>query len=116
LIRESCAAVDALSVRCRLAFGVVFFGKFAGVAALYTSSYAILDPETIQGALTGIPAEIIENVFYPLISGRAEGTGLGLSIAQNIVKNHEGLIECESQDGRTSFIISLPFNTEGSNK
>jgi two-component system nitrogen regulation sensor histidine kinase GlnL len=64
----------------------------------------------------GIPPDIIENVFYPLISGRAEGTGLGLSIAQNIVKNHEGLIECESQEGRTDFIISIPFNIEGSNK
>jgi two-component system nitrogen regulation sensor histidine kinase GlnL len=64
----------------------------------------------------GIPPEIIENIFYPLISGRAEGTGLGLSIAQNIVKNHEGLIECESQEGRTTFTISLPFNTEGSSK
>src|SRR5690606_27479712 len=43
----------------------------------------------------GIPPELIENMFYPLISGRAEGTGLGLSIAQNILKNHDGLIECE---------------------
>jgi two-component system nitrogen regulation sensor histidine kinase GlnL len=58
----------------------------------------------------GIPPEISENIFYPLISGRAEGTGLGLSIAQNILKNHRGLIECESQPGRTCFILSIPLN------
>src|SRR5690606_5449506 len=58
----------------------------------------------------GIPPEIIENIFYPLISGRAEGTGLGLSIAQNILKNHRGLIECESQPGKTSFILSIPLD------
>lgn len=63
----------------------------------------------------GIPPHIIENIFYPLISGRAEGTGLGLSIAQNIIKNHAGLIECESQEGRTRFMLSIPINTEGSN-
>jgi len=63
----------------------------------------------------GIPAHIIENIFYPLISGRAEGTGLGLSIAQNIIKNHAGLIECESQPGRTRFMLSIPINAEGSN-
>jgi two-component system nitrogen regulation sensor histidine kinase GlnL len=63
----------------------------------------------------GIPEEIIENIFYPLISGRAEGSGLGLSIAQNIVKNHEGLIECESQPGQTRFILSMPLKNEGSN-
>lgn len=63
----------------------------------------------------GIPAHIIENIFYPLISGRAEGTGLGLSIAQNIIKNHAGLIECESQEGRTRFMLTIPISNEGSN-
>ena len=63
----------------------------------------------------GIPPELIENIFYPLISGRAEGTGLGLSIAQNILKNHAGLIECESQEGKTRFILSIPFIHEGDN-
>lgn len=58
----------------------------------------------------GVSPAIIENVFYPLISGRAEGTGLGLSIAQNILKNHRGLIECDSQPGRTCFSLSLPLN------
>lgn len=61
----------------------------------------------------GIPAEISENIFYPLISGRAEGSGLGLSIAQNILKNHGGLIECESQPGLTRFMLSLPITHEG---
>ncbi|HTQ99603.1 MAG TPA: nitrogen regulation protein NR(II) [Candidatus Acidoferrum sp.] len=60
----------------------------------------------------GIPADIIENIFYPLISGRAEGTGLGLSIAQSIIKNHSGLIECESQEGRTRFLLSIPIQSE----
>lgn len=63
----------------------------------------------------GIPPHMIENIFYPLISGRAEGTGLGLSIAQTILKNHAGLIECESQEGRTRFMLSIPINTEGGN-
>lgn len=75
----------------------------------------VLNLEIIDNG-PGIAEDIIENIFYPLISGRAEGTGLGLSIAQNIVKNHGGLIECESQQGRTSFIISLPFHSEGSSK
>ena len=61
----------------------------------------------------GVAPELIENIFYPLISGRAEGTGLGLSIAQNILKNHAGLIECESEPGKTCFILSIPFIHEG---
>lgn len=61
----------------------------------------------------GIPAEILETVFYPLITGRANGTGLGLSIAQTILKQHNGLIECESQEGQTRFILSIPLSDEG---
>lgn len=57
----------------------------------------------------GIPREMIDRVFYPMVSGRAHGSGLGLSIAQSIVNQHHGLIECESAPGRTVFTILLPF-------
>ncbi len=64
----------------------------------------------------GIPDDIIETIFYPLISGRAYGTGLGLSIAQSILKQHEGLIECESQQGHTCFMLSIPLPEEGNDQ
>lgn len=58
----------------------------------------------------GIPEEIIDTLFYPMISGRAEGTGLGLSIARDIINRHHGLIECESEPGATCFSITLPLS------
>lgn len=58
----------------------------------------------------GIPDDIIESIFYPMVSGRAAGTGLGLSIAQDIIHQYHGLIECESQPGRTVFSILLPLD------
>lgn len=57
----------------------------------------------------GIPSDIAESVFYPMVTGRASGTGLGLSIAQNIIHQHGGLIECESQPGCTVFSLFLPW-------
>ncbi|MBR9912921.1 MAG: PAS domain-containing protein [Gammaproteobacteria bacterium] len=57
----------------------------------------------------GIPAAIVSDIFYPMISGRAEGTGLGLAISQHLVQQHQGLIECESQPGQTIFSIYLPL-------
>lgn len=56
----------------------------------------------------GIPEEIREKVFFPMVSGKAEGTGLGLSIAQSLINQHGGLIEYESRPGRTQFTILLP--------
>ncbi|MGD2167211.1 MAG: nitrogen regulation protein NR(II), partial [Gammaproteobacteria bacterium] len=58
----------------------------------------------------GIPTDLLENVFYPLVSGRSEGTGLGLTIAQDLVANHHGLIEVESEPGMTRFSLRLPFD------
>jgi two-component system, NtrC family, nitrogen regulation sensor histidine kinase GlnL len=58
----------------------------------------------------GIPPDILERMFYPLVSGREGGSGLGLTIAQNFVQHHHGTIECESRPGCTSFIIRLPLD------
>ncbi len=57
----------------------------------------------------GVPEEILESVFYPLVTTRANGTGLGLSIAQNIMHQHNGMIECQSIPGKTIFSLYLPW-------
>jgi two-component system nitrogen regulation sensor histidine kinase GlnL len=57
----------------------------------------------------GVPEDIKETLFYPMISGRAQGTGLGLSIAQSILNQFDGLIECQSEVGETIFSILLPI-------
>jgi len=57
----------------------------------------------------GIPEDIRESLFFPMVSGRAAGTGLGLSIAQSIINQHQGIIECDSESGRTEFSIFLPL-------
>lgn len=56
----------------------------------------------------GIPENIREKIFYPLVSGREGGSGLGLTLAQTFVAQHHGSIECDSQPGRTCFTILLP--------
>lgn len=57
----------------------------------------------------GVPEDIIESVFYPLVTRRAKGTGLGLSIAQNIMHQHNGMIECQSIPGKTIFSLYIPW-------
>lgn len=57
----------------------------------------------------GIPESMLQSVFYPMVTGRAEGTGLGLSITQSIICQHNGLVECESEPGMTDFIVYIPL-------
>jgi two-component system, NtrC family, nitrogen regulation sensor histidine kinase GlnL len=57
----------------------------------------------------GIKPELMDQIFYPMITSRAEGTGLGLSIAQSLINQHSGIIECQSEPGNTVFSIYLPL-------
>ena len=58
----------------------------------------------------GIPADIREKIFFPMVTSRAEGSGLGLSISQSLIQQLDGVIECESEPGKTVFSIILPIN------
>ena len=57
----------------------------------------------------GVPEEIQDRIFNPLVTGREGGTGLGLSLAQTFVHYHQGVVEFESRPGRTIFRILLPI-------
>ena len=57
----------------------------------------------------GIPEDIRERIFFPLVSGREGGSGLGLTLAQTFVQQHQGSIACDSRPGRTDFHIQIPY-------
>jgi two-component system nitrogen regulation sensor histidine kinase GlnL len=62
----------------------------------------------------GIPEDIRERVFYPLVSGNPSGHGLGLTLAQSFVHQHGGLMDVESRKGLTDFLIRLPIDLKWS--
>ena len=53
---------------------------------------------------------MIDRIFYPMVTTRAEGTGLGLPMAQYLIHAHGGIIECRSRPGCTVFSVYLPLN------
>tara|TARA_B100000795_G_scaffold143013_1_gene107062 strand:+ start:149 stop:1246 length:1098 start_codon:yes stop_codon:yes gene_type:complete len=57
----------------------------------------------------GINKELLDKIFYPLVSGKDYGSGLGLSLAQNFITQHNGMIDCLSTVGNTKFSIILPI-------
>lgn len=57
----------------------------------------------------GIPEDMQDKVFFPLVSGREGGSGVGLTLAQSLVQRHEGVIHMVSEPGFTCFTIYLPI-------
>ncbi|MCW9025612.1 MAG: nitrogen regulation protein NR(II) [Gammaproteobacteria bacterium] len=76
------------------------------------SSHNLVARINIEDSGPGISEEIIDKIFFPMVTGRAEGTGLGLSISQSLIEQHGGLIECNSEPGHTVFSIFLPIESE----
>jgi PAS domain S-box-containing protein len=65
---------------------------------------------TISDNGCGISTENLKSIFMPFFSTKKDGTGLGLSICYNIIKNHHGSLDLESQLGQgTTFIIKIPL-------
>lgn len=60
----------------------------------------------------GVPDDLAEQIFLPLVSGRAEGTGLGLALAQQVAREHGGSLGYRSRQGHTVFTLLLPINDE----
>jgi len=60
----------------------------------------------------GIPSEIADTLFFPMVTAGTGGMGLGLSIAQSLINQHKGLIECHSRKGETVFTIYLPVGEQ----
>jgi len=70
----------------------------------------------IQDDGPGIPRDLQDSVFYPLVTSRTEGTGLGLPAAQELISRHDGIVEFESRPGHTVFYVRLPLTTAGATK
>jgi two-component system nitrogen regulation sensor histidine kinase GlnL len=56
----------------------------------------------------GVPEDLAERIFLPLVSGRAEGSGLGLALAQQVAREHGGSLGYRSRPGHTVFTLLLP--------
>lgn len=88
---------------------IVLRTRIARQATLFKRRHRLAVRVDIIDNGPGIPPELKDKIFYPLVSGRADGHGLGLTIAQDFVSQHHGIIEYDSEPGRTCFTVLLPL-------
>ena len=77
-----------------------------------TALHRLVASVQVEDSGPGVPAHLRSSIFYPLVTGRANGTGLGLAVAQDLVTRNGGIIEFESELGRTVFTLLLPLGEE----
>jgi two-component system nitrogen regulation sensor histidine kinase GlnL len=103
-------AAEALAER--IAAGdaqIVLRTRIARQVTIARTRYRLaLDVHVIDNG-PGIPDELKDRIFFPLVSGREDGTGLGLTLAQTLIQQHDGAIEVDSRPGRTDFRILIPL-------
>lgn len=104
-------AVQAMQVNKTKEAKLIFRTRAERQVTLVRKRYRVAIKLEIIDNGPGIPADILDRIFYPLVSGTAGGTGLGLTLAQSFVTQHHGMIECESEPGKTKFTVLLPIST-----
>ncbi len=69
----------------------------------------------IEDVGSGMPEEVKKKIFEPFFTTKppGQGTGLGLSVSFGIIRDHKGILEVESEEGKgTTFIIQLPYKDQ----
>ncbi|MBC2803688.1 two-component system sensor histidine kinase NtrB [Rhizobium ruizarguesonis] len=62
----------------------------------------------------GVPADLVPHLFDPFITTKPNGSGLGLALVAKIIGDHGGIIECDSQNNRTTFRVLMPASKDAS--
>ena len=88
---------------------ITFRSRVENNFTIGTTRHRLVIAAQVVDTGSGIDADMLEQIFYPMVTGREGGTGLGLSIAQQTINQLGGLIECSSKPGDTIFTVYIPM-------
>lgn len=102
-------ALQAIGARGRIVLRTRVLANFV----IAGRQHRLVDSIEVEDNGPGIPEDLQENVFFPLVTSKPDGSGIGLTIAQELVSGNGGLLEFDSQPGSTIFRLCLPADLPG---
>jgi len=106
LVRNAVAALDGYGTITLRSRAVTNF-------TIGDTRHSVIASIEVEDDGPGIPFDMQDSVFYPLVTSRPDGTGLGLPAAQELLSRHGGMIEFDSRPGRTVFFVRIPLQQAG---
>ena len=88
---------------------IVFKSRVISNFTIGGSRHALVACLSVHDNGPGVPENLMDQIFFPMVTGNDHGTGLGLSIAQSMMNQLGGLIECRSEPGDTTFTVLIPM-------
>ncbi len=105
---EALSDTNFPTIKLSTAFRPGIHMSIAGVKSKISLPLEII----IEDNGAGVSQDILANMFDPFVSTKPNGTGLGLALVAKIIGDHGGIIDVESQKGKTRFRILLPIVDE----
>ncbi len=105
LVRNAAAVLDGLGT-------ITLRSRAVSNFTIGNVRHRVIASIEIEDDGPGIPYDLQDSVFYPLVTTRPDGTGLGLPTAQELINRHGGLIEFDSRPGRTIFYVRIPIDQD----
>jgi two-component system nitrogen regulation sensor histidine kinase GlnL len=113
IVRNS---VQVLSDNREIAGEITIVTRIERQVIIHGASFPLCVKIQIIDNGPGIPSELKNTLFYPMVTSKKEGSGLGLSISQTLIGHHRGKIEVDSWPGRTEFTLYLPIDKKDPQK
>lgn len=95
---------------------ITFKSRIERQCVIKGERYALCAKISVIDNGPGIPADIRDTLFYPMVTTKENGSGLGLSIAQNLTDHHHGKIDLKSFPGFTEFTLYIPISKKDKDK
>jgi two-component system nitrogen regulation sensor histidine kinase GlnL len=114
LVKNAAEAIDPESVDGEIAIGTAYRSPVRITLPETRDQIALPIEVTIRDNGRGVDPALAQSLFEPFVTSKRNGSGLGLALVAKVVADHRGIVECDTDQRRTTFRVLLPVSDQRS--